>query len=257
MSGKLLLLLGTALIGGVLLVMLLGVQREMEDAPPVLVSTGRILLEQGGLPVLEEVYALEFDPVAGYLLNSLTEVVIDGEVIVLGQQTWYDQDFRPTQYHLVAQAGEGMSLVSAYLTEKGLEMQVQDEGVVREAVAEAGVAQLALLDHNVMGHYVVLLHAIRAEAIDRTFTAAIPQAPMSIPCHVDGPYTAVFEADGQLRRGKQFNVRMGDAELHLIVEGGRLVGLANTARAIIGYDRLRYPEGVSLVVSGNEEQGAP
>lgn len=257
MSGKLFLLLGAALIGGVLLVMLLGVQRELDDASPVLVSTGRILLEQDGVPVLEEVYALEFDPGAGYLLNSLTEVVIDGEHIVLAQQTRYDQGFQPMEYQLVAQTADGMTLVSAYLTEKGLEMQVQDDGIVREAVAEAGMPQLALLDHNVMGQYVVLLHAIRAEVLDRTFTAAIPQALLSTPCHVEGPYTVVFAADDDERHGRQFNVRMGDAEIRLIVEDGQLVALANEARGIIGYDILRYPTGVSLGVAGDEEHGAP
>ncbi|HDS28901.1 MAG TPA: hypothetical protein ENN96_00285 [Candidatus Acetothermia bacterium] len=256
MSGKLLLLLGAALMGSLLLVMILGVQRELEEPTVVLVSTGRLLLKQGDAVVLDEAYALEFDPEAGYLLNSLTDLLVDGRVEALAQQSRYDEAFRPLEYQLVAQTADGTTLVSAYLTERGLEMSVQDGEGMHQAVAEAAAARLALLDRNVMAQYVVLLHAIRAEALDRTFTAAVPQALQSTRCHVEGPYTVSFVANGEVRQGKQFRLYMDEAEIRLIVEDGQLIGLTDEARGVVGYDAMRYPEGISLRLPGSEESSA-
>ncbi len=243
MNTKLLILIGAALAGLLLLGMVLELEREFDEPSSWLLDTGHFFLEVDGMPVLEERYALEFYPEEGYLLSSLGEIAVDGEVVSMAQQTQYDLSFVPTSYHLVADRPSGPQLVSGRMESHGFEMQVQSDGSVhREAV---GIGDpVALLDDNLIGPLVVLLRALRAELIDRRFTAIVPQALHSLPARVEGPNTVTFYSDGETHRGKQFDLYLGDRLISLIEQEGRLVGLIQASQGMLGYDLVAYPSGI-------------
>ncbi|MCK5213406.1 MAG: alpha/beta fold hydrolase, partial [Dehalococcoidia bacterium] len=108
------------------------------------------------------------------------------------------------------------------------------------------VENLALLDNNLIGQFAVLLLAIRSEALDRDFTAAIPQALLSLPARVDGPNSVTFYSGDEEFQGKQFDLRLGDTVISLIEYEGHLVGLANRNQGTIGYDLDLCPSGITF-----------
>jgi len=246
MNTKLLVLLGIAL--GVLVLLFVGPAEDRQTAPEPegeLVGGGRFVLEQAGSIVLEEAYSLFFHPVDGYILLSQGTLTSGDQTIALSQQTQYDRDFMPIFYHLAADTPSGTQIVSAQMGVTGLDLEVR-LGAARRSAQVTDVENVALLDNNLIGQYAVLLWAIRSEALDRTFTAAIPQALLSLPARVEGPNTVTFYSAGEAYEGKQFDVHLGDTQILLIEQEGRLIGLANESQATLGYDIDAFPEGIEL-----------
>jgi uncharacterized protein len=245
MNTKLLLLLG-AVLGLLLLVTLVpGPDRVEPDKPLQLIDSGHFVLEMNGLPILEEVYTLEFDSVDGYLLNSQGSIFASGQVVTLAQQTQYDRNFMPISYQLGAETPSGPQIISAQMGLRGFNMEVR-VGLSVQSGKVADVENLALLDNNLIGQFAVLLLAIRSEALDRNFTAAIPQALLSLPARVEGPNSVTFYSGDTEFQGKRFELHLGDTVISLIEYEGHLVGLANRNQGTIGYDLELCPSGITI-----------
>lgn len=245
MNTKLLLLLGVVL--GLLLLATLGPGTERPDPEDSsqLIDSGHFVLELNGIPILEETYTLEFHTADGYLLNSQGAILANGQTVQLAQQTQYDRDFLPINYQLAAETPSGTQIISAQMGLRGLAMEVR-VGLSVQNAKVVDVENLALLDNNLIGQFAVLLLAIRTEALDRNFTAAIPQALLSLPARVEGPNTMTFYSGETEFQGKQFDLYLGDTVISLIEYEGHLVGLANRNQGTIGYDLNFCPSGIRL-----------
>lgn len=245
MNTKLLLLLG-AVLGLLLLATLVtGPGRVEPDKPVQLIDSGHFVLEMNGIPILEEVYTLEFDSVEGYLLNSQGSILANGQTVTLAQQTQYDRNFLPITYQLGAETPSGPQVISAQMGLRGFNMEVR-VGLSVQSGKVTDVENLALLDNNLIGQFAVLLLAIRSETLDRNFTAAIPQALLSLPARVEGPNTVTFYSGDKEFQGKQFELHLGDTVISLIEYEGHLVGLANRNQGTIGYDLNLCPSGITF-----------
>ena len=248
MNTKLLLLIGVVL--GLLLLTTFGLVTDRSE--PVdqsqLVDSGHFILEMNGIPILEESYTLEFHPADGYLLNSQGTIVANGQTVTLAQQTQYDRNFLPINYQLAAETPSGTQIISAQMGLRGLEMEVR-VGLSIQNAKVVDIENLALLDNNLIGQFAVLLRAIRTEAIDRNFTAAIPQALLSLPARLEGPNSVTFHSGETTLVGKQFDLYLGDTVINLIEYEGRLVGLTNRNQGTIGYDLNVCPHGIRLALA--------
>ena len=224
---------------------------EPEDSSQ-LIDSGHFVLELNGIPILEESYTLEFHPADGYLLNSQGAILSNGQTITLAQQTQYDRDFLLINYQLAADTPSGTQIISAQMGLRGLEMEVR-VGLSVQNAKVVDVENLALLDNNLIGQFAVLLLAIRAEALDRNFTAAIPQALLSLPARVEGPNTVTFYSGKTEFQGKQFDLHLGDTVISLIEYDGHLVALANRNQGTIGYDLNLCPTGITFELAPEED----
>jgi uncharacterized protein len=245
MNTKLLLLLGAVLGLLLLATFVTGPERVETDKPLQLIDSGHFILEMNGLPILEEVYTLEFDSVDGYLLNSQGSIFASGQVVTLAQQTQYDRNFMPISYQLGAETPSGPQIISAQMGLRGFNMEVR-VGLSVQSGKVVDVENLALLDNNLIGQFAVLLMAIRSEALDRNFTAAIPQALLSLPARLEGPNSVTFYSGDTEFQGKQFELHLGDTVISLIEYEGHLVGLANHNQGTIGYDLELCPSGITF-----------
>ena len=243
------LLIGLAVALGLVVFALVGARIETEEPEPdierELVGGGHFILERDGAVLLEETYTLFFHPVDGYMLLSQSILTVDDQSIELSQQTQYDRDFLPIFYHLAADTPSGPQIISAQMGVAGLTMEVR-VGSSRQAVEVSVTEDLALLDNSLIGQYAVLLLAIRAEAVDREFTAAIPQALLSLPAKVGGPNLIAFRSGGETFEGKRFDLRLGDTTIVLIEHDGRLAGLVNRTQDTVGYDASLFPAGIEI-----------
>jgi len=248
MNTKLLLLIGVVL--GLLLLTTFGpgTDRSAPVDQSQLVDSGHFVLEMNGVPILEESYTLEFHPADGYLLNSQGTIVANGQTVTLAQQTQYDRNFLPINYQLAAETPSGTQIISAQMGLRGLEMEVR-VGLSIQNAEVVDVENLALLDNNLIGQFAVMLRAIRTEAIDRNFTAAIPQALLSLPARLEGPNSVTFYSGDRGFQGKQFDLYLGDTVISLIEYEGRLVGLTNRNQGTIGYDLNVCPHGIRLALA--------
>ena len=252
MNTKLLLLIGVVL--GLLLLTTFGpgTDRSEPEDPTQLVDSGHFILEMNGIPILEESYTLEFHPADGYLLNSQGTIVANGQTVTLAQQTQYDRNFLPINYQLAADTPSGTQIISAQMGLSGLDMEVR-VGLSIQNAKVVDVENLALLDNNLIGQFAVMLRAIRTEAIDRNFTAAIPQALLSLPARLEGPNSVTFHSGEATFVGKQFDLYLGDTVINLIEYEGRLVGLTNRNQGTIGYDLNVCPHGIRLALAPDDD----
>ena len=244
------LLLGLAIVLGLLALafgaaLFDGIEEIPDEDQGELVDAGHFLLEQDGTALLEESYALFFHPVDGYMLVSQGELAAGDQVISLSQQTQYDRDFLPVFYHLAAETPSGPQIVSAQMGVAGLTMEVR-VGSLPQTVEVPVAEDLAVLDNNLIGQYAVLLMAIRAEALDREFTAAVPQALLSLPARVDGPNSITFRSGDNTFDGKRFDLHLGDTTIVLIEHGNRLAGLINQRQNTLGYNVSLFPDGIAI-----------
>jgi len=218
-----------------------------EIGPPVsegeLVDAGHFVLTSSGATILDEQYTLYFHPVDGYLLMSDGELRAQGQTIQLAQQAQYDRDFMPFFYHLAAETPTATQIISAQMGMTGLTMEVR-VGLARQSSEIVDASNVALLDNNLISHFVILLDAIRSETLDRRFTAAIPQALLGLPSKLEGPNAATLVSDGMSYDAKQFDLYLGDLLIELYEVDGRLAGLFNDAQATVGYDLDRFPGGI-------------
>ncbi len=252
------LLIGLAVALGLLLFAFLGTRIETEE-PTLsidgqLVGGGHFVLQSDGVVLLEETYTLFFHPTDGYMLLSQGTLSVQGQTVSLSQQTQYDTHFLPIFYQLAAETPSGTQIVSAQMGVAGLTMEVR-VGTAQQSATVSDTSNLALLDNNLIGQYAVLLLAIRSEALDREFTAAIPQALLSLPARVEGPNSIAFRSGGETFEGKRFDLHLGDTTIVLIDYDGRLAGLVNRTQNTIGYDVSLFPEGIEVEL-GDEEAAA-
>ena len=243
------LLIGLAVALGLIVLAFFGGPDEPEPQIPTiegdLIGGGHFVLEGDGETILDESYTLFFHPVDGYMLLSQSTLTAGGQQVSLSQQTQYDRDFLPIFYHLAAETPSGTQIVSAQMGISGLTMEVR-AGLARQSADVVAPGDLALLDNNLIGPYAVLLMAIRAEALDREFTAAVPQALLSLPAKVEGPNTVAFRSGGDTYEGKRFELHLGDTAIDLIELDGRLVGLVNRSQGTVGYDVSLFPAGIEI-----------
>ncbi|TFH08362.1 MAG: alpha/beta fold hydrolase [Candidatus Atribacteria bacterium] len=255
MNTKLLLLLGAVL--GLLLLATLGPGRDqvVPEDPSQLIDSAHFILELNGLPILEEAYTIEFHPADGYLLNSQGSITAGGQTIRLAQQTQYDRNFLPINYQMAAETPSGPQIISAQMGLRGFNMDVR-AGMSIQSAKIVDTSNLALLDNNLIGQFAVLLMAIRTESLDRTFTAAIPQALLSLPAHIEGPNTVTFYSGEAEFQGKQFDLHLGDTVISLIEFEGHLIGLRNQTQGTLGYDKNLCPDGIRFeTAAGVDEVG--
>jgi len=245
--------IGVAVVLGLLLLAFGGLRTDRDrdvdvisEARGELVDAGRFVVEIGGRRVLEETYTLFFQAADGYMLLSQGVLTTSAGTVSLAQQTQYDRDFRPFFYHLGADTPSGSQIISMQAGISGLTMEVR-VGSARQSAEIPDGRNVALLDNSVIGHYAVLLAAARAEAIDRSFTAAIPQALLSIPARLDGPNSVELVSGGRSIEGKAFDLRIGDTRVTLIEVDRHLVGMVNRAQGSVGWDAERFPDGLSVV----------
>jgi pimeloyl-ACP methyl ester carboxylesterase len=250
MDNKILLI--AAILGVILLV---GVICPWEKLPVAdrqaevrgeLIGTSRFVLEQAGVPVIEEAYTLFFSPEEGYILLSEATIVVGEETINLAQQYQLDSDFAPIVYHLGADTPSGSQIISAQMGAAGLQMEVLGVGDEPLTSEVPGVHNTLILDNNLVSHYVVLLMAAEAQAIDRDFTAAIPQKLLALPSSLRGPNTAGFTSGETAYQGKLYELKLGDLSVYLITYTGQLVGVAIPTQAAVAYNAELFPEGIAI-----------
>ncbi len=257
MDNKILLI--AAILGVILLV---GVTCPREKLPVAdrqaevrgeLIDTGRFILEQAGVPVIEEVYTLFFSPDEGYILLSEATIAVGEETINLAQQYQLDSDFTPVVYHLGADTPSGSQIISAQMGAAGLQMEVRgvsDEPLTAEV---PDIQNTLILDNNLVSHYVVLLMAAEAQAIDRDFTAAIPQPLLALPSSLHGPNSAEFTSGETAYQGKLYELKLGDLNVYLVTYTDRLAGVAIPTKATVAYNAEIFPEGIAIELDEEPE----
>jgi pimeloyl-ACP methyl ester carboxylesterase len=210
-----------------------------------LIETGRFVFEQGGVPIVEEEYMLFFSPQEGYMLVSQATLSIREQEIKLAQQYQFDRGFMPFFYQLGAETPSGSQIISAQLGLEGLHMEVQ-AGTAHQVADVPDARNAVILDNNLMSHFLVLIMAAEAGAIEREFTAAVPQALLTLPSTLQEPREVTFTSAGMGYQGVLYRLQMGDILIDAVVYEGKLVGLFNRAQAVVGYAPQRFPEGISL-----------
>jgi dienelactone hydrolase len=249
-------LIALAVIGAILLAGLFAPRTE-ETAPILetgqLIEAGHFVLEQAGTPVVNEEYTLFFSPADGYMLLSEARVTTGDQTISLAQQYQFDRVFLPILYHLAAATPSGSQIISAQIGLSGLHMETR-AGTAQQSVDIPDARNTAILDNNLVSHYLVLLMAYKGGAIEHDFTAAIPQVLLSLPAHIDGPTMTQFVSETNSYDGDLYTIRLGDIRIELVVYQGRLVGMFIEAQAVRAYNPDFFPNGITLDI---EEEEAP
>ncbi|MEW5825669.1 MAG: alpha/beta fold hydrolase [Candidatus Bipolaricaulota bacterium] len=209
------------------------------------IDVGHFVLEQAGRPMLDETYTLLFQPGEGYLLISQSTLTAGGLTLRLAQQTLYDEGLHPTSYQMAVDGAGPTQLVTASVTSGSVRMEVR-VGVARQSTDASLGSSYALLDNNLIAHYAVLLAALRAERVETTFVAAVPQILSALPAHWEGPEPVRFLSGESEHEGDLYTVSVGDAELGLVAVDGKLVAVVNRAQNTVGYDVNLLPEGFAL-----------
>ncbi len=257
MDNKILLI--AAILGVILLVGVicprekLPVADRLAEVRGELIDTGRFVLEQAGVPVIEEAYTLFFSPEEGYILLSEATIVAGEETISLAQQYQLDSDFTPVVYHLGADTPSGAQIFSAQMGAAGLQMEFLGADGEPRSVEVPETDNVLILDNSLVSHYVVLLMAAEAEAIDRDFTAAVPQALLSLPSSLHGPNTAEFTSGETAYQGKLYELKLGDLSVYLVTYTGRLAGVVTPSQATVAYNTELFPEGIVLELEEEPE----
>ncbi len=248
MNTKLLLILG-AVLGVLLLAFAVPHPAGPAKAPEATgrqIATGRFALEQAGVRLLDESYTLLARSGGGYVLLSQGEIHVPGQTIGLSQETKYDRDYTPSSYVLAVETKDVRQSIAARSDRSGFAMEAR-AGLVHQSNTIKDAGKIALLDNNVVSHYAVLLLALRAGALGKAFTAAVPQLLVGLPARVEGPENVQFRSGDVVFEGAATRVHIGDTTIVLVEREGRLVGLVNEAQATVGYDVDVLPRGLTLV----------
>jgi len=222
--------------------------------PGQLIDSGQFVVDQAGQQIISEQYTLFFSAAEGYMLLSQESMSVNGQDISLAQQYEFDRDFMPVLYHLAADTPSGSQIISAQMGIKGLHMETR----VGTAQQQADVPgkNIVILDNNLISHYVVLLLAIQAGAVSTDFTAAIPQALLSLPAKVDNPVDVSFVSGDKTYDGESYNLHLGDLLIVMLTYQGKLVGVINDAQGVRAYNAQIFPNGITLsaATSATEER---
>ncbi len=249
MNAKLLLILG-AVLGLIALAFLVSLgpkiaPSKLEPSGDV-VTSGRFVLERGDSRWVDESFTLFLRPNGHYFLVSQSVLTVPGATVRLAQQTEYGADYRPLTYQLAAGTESGTQIVSAQRGDRALSMDVR-AGLVRQSREVPLAEDPFLLDNNVISHYVVLFYALRAGAVPQTFSAAVPQALVSVPSRVEGPAEVRFQSGSSAYDGKKTTVYLGDTAIDLLSYEGRFVGLVNRTQGTTAYDAQLLPSGLTVL----------
>ncbi len=239
-------LIAAAVIAAILF---FGLVSQQPTPPPAvaqgkLIDSGQFVVEQAGQQIVDEQYTLFFSAAEGYMLLSQEKMSVSGQNISLAQQYEFDRDFMPVLYHLAADTPSGSQIISARMGIKGLHMETR----VGTAQQQADIPgkHIVILDNNLISHYVVLFLALQAGAIPQEFTAAIPQALLSLPAKVDAPQPLTFTSGGKTYDGESYDVHLGDLLIVMLTYKGKLVGLTNDAQGVHAYNAQVFPNGITL-----------
>ncbi len=256
MNTKLLLILGAVL--GVLLLALVvphsAGPAKGPDEKGIQIAAGRFAVEQADVRLLDESYTLLARPEGGYILLSQGEIHAPGQTVKLSQETEYGRDFTPFSYTLTAETKTGKQTVSARNDRTGFVMEAR-AGLAHQSNNIKDAKAIALLDNNVVSHYAVLLLALRAGALGKAFTAAIPQLLLGLPAKAEGPEKVEFRSGDEVLEGAAFRVHIGDTAIVLVEREGCLVGLVNETQGTVAFDVGVLPKGFTILESG--EAGQP
>ena len=239
-------LIALAVIGAILF---FGLVAPQPQAPPTveqgqLIDSGQFVVEQAGQQIIDEQYTLFFSAAEGYMLLSQETMSVSGQNITLAQQYEFDRDFMPVLYHLAADTPSGSQIISAQMGIKGLHMETR----VGTAQQQADIPgkHTVILDNNLISHYVVLFLALQAGAIPAQFTAAIPQALLSLPAKIDDPVQITFTSGDKSYDGQRYDLHLGDLVIIMLSYQGKLVGVINDAQGVHAYSAQSFPSGITL-----------
>ena len=127
---------------------------------------------------------------------------------------------------------------------KGLHMETR----VGTAQQQADVPgkHVVILDNNLISHYVVLFLGLQAGAIPSQFTAAVPQALLSLPAKLDDPVQITFTSADKSYDGQRYDLHLGDLVIIMLSYQGKLVGVINDAQGVNAYNAQAFPSGIAL-----------
>jgi len=238
-------LIALAVIGAILF---FGLVAPQTTPPPAeqgqLIDSGEFVVEQVGQQIINEQYTLFFSPAEGYMLISQETMSVGGQNITLAQQYEFDRDFMPVLYHLAADTPSGSQIISAQMGIKGLHMETR-VGTARHEVDVPG-KDIVILDNNLISHYAVLFLALQAGAIPSQFTAAVPQALLSLPAKLDDPVQITFTSADKSYDGQRYDLHLGDLRIIMLSYQGKLVAVINDAQGVHAYNAQAFPSGIAL-----------
>jgi len=239
-------LIALAVIGAILFFGLVAPQPQV-PAPAEqgqLIDSGEFVVEQVGQQIINKQYTLFFSPAEGYMLISQETMSVGGQNITLAQQYEFDRDFMPVLYHLAADTPSGSQIISAQMGIKGLHMETR-VGTARQEVDVPG-KDIVILDNNLISHYAVLFLALQAGAIPSQFTAAVPQALLSLPAKLDDPVQITFTSADKSYDGQRYDLHLGDLVIIMLSYQGKLVAVINDAQGVHAYNAQAFPSGIAL-----------
>jgi pimeloyl-ACP methyl ester carboxylesterase len=208
-------------------------------------DSGRFVIQQGDIRVGTEDYSLLYGKGTGYMLLSQVTLSVGKTQETLAAQYQLTPDFGLVFYQAGIQVQSESIIASAQPENGGIRLARQQGGQTKSV--DVGQTKNALvLDNNLTSPYVLLLLAAESHAIDRDFTALIPQIPRSLPAHLDGPNTETFTSGSDTYDGQVYMLQLGDATMTLLAYKGHLVALFFPSRGVEAVNTDLFPKGVSL-----------
>jgi len=208
-------------------------------------DSGRFVITQGDTKLGTEDYSLLYGKGTGYMLLSQVGLTVGQGQETLAQQYQVTPDFGLIFYQVGIQVQSESVIASAQPEQGGIHLMMQQGGQTKSADV-AQTKNALVLDNNLTSPYVLLLLAAQSGAIDRDFTALIPQIPRSLPAHLDGPNTETFTSGSDTYDGQVYTLQLGDASMTLLAYKGHLVALFFPARGVEAVNVDLFPKGVSL-----------
>ncbi len=255
-------LLVVAVVAGLFLIV-----PEPEDSADVVedsavdrrkVDEGTWVTEVGGVRAVEEAYTFLYSDADGYLLISQVSIESGSGEIRIGQQYMLDRAFLPISYQIATEGAGVEQVVWGQTRVEGFAMTAQ-VGQMQQSATVPMEGGFAVIDNNFMSHLVLLHAGMRAGLIPNTFSAAIPQALLTLPSSVGDPQPARVTVEGGMRDVISYALQFGDLSMTLYEMDGRLVGMANPAQRVVAYDVGVLPNGFEAIdfgVPAEEEPGA-
>jgi len=208
-------------------------------------DSGQFVITQGDKTLGTEDYSLLYGKGTGYMLLSQVSLTAGQAQETLAQQYQLGPDFGLVFYQVGIQVQSESVIASAQPQEGGIHLVLQRGGQTTSADV-AQTKNALVLDNNLTSPYVLLLLAAESGAIDRDFTALIPQIPRSLPAHLDGPNTETFTSGSDTYEGRVYTLQVGDASMTLLAYKGHLVALFYPARGVEAVNVDLFPKGISL-----------
>ncbi len=244
-------LIAAALIAGILAFLLLApVHHPASTTTQELMGMGKFVVNQNGTAIITENYSLVYTAKDGYILISQAKVSAGTKKATLAQQYQLTPQFSLAFYQLAIETQSASQIVSAQPrgTELHLEVRAGEQVQTRDIPDRSNTF---ILDNNLVSQYQLLIMAARAEKLNRSFTAVIPQALLALPAHLDGPDQITFTSGGKQYSGKRYTLMLGDLAITIITYNGHLAALFNPAQHVTAYDQTMFPNGVTYNVAAS------